>query len=243
MRHFLLLPLFAFFPFFPSFAQAEDIKPDKDKPAPAADAETESSEPPIGEDSSAVQVANLIYAGVRSSVCFSDHFLMLAEQESSISTTRRFHPVKASSANLFKFPFVIMTGEGAYSIPEDERGNLRKFLDKGGLLLASAGCSSPEWDRSFRTAMSQVFPDKSLKAIPMTHKIFQTVFQISEISVRHGKPKPLEGIEVNGRLAVIYSSDGLNDTSHTHGCCCCGGNEITNCERINVNLLAYALTH
>ena len=42
---------------------------------------------------------------------------------------------------------------------------------------------------------------------------------------------------------MIYSVDGLNDTSHTTGCCCCGGNEITNCNQINVNILAYALLY
>ena len=45
------------------------------------------------------------------------------------------------------------------------------------------------------------------------------------------------------RLGVLYSEDGLNDTAHTQGCCCCGGNEITNCAQINVNILAYALLY
>ena len=43
------------------------------------------------------------------------------------------------------------------------------------------------------------------------------------------------------RLGVLYSQDGLNDTSNTQGCCCCGGNEITNAEQINVNILIYSL--
>ena len=54
---------------------------------------------------------------------------------------------------------------------------------------------------------------------------------------------PLEGVTVNGRLGVIYSQDGLNNTANTQGCCCCGGNEITNCEQVNVNILAYALLY
>lgn len=202
----------------------------------------EENEPAPGENSSKVQVANLIYAGVRSSVCFSDHFLHKAETESSISTTRRFHSVKLSSPELFKFPFVIMTGEGAFTLLEEERTNLRKYCEKGGLLLASAGCSSPDWDRSFRAEMTRVFADKPFKAIPMEHALFKTVYEIKAIKLKHGKPKPLEGIEINGRLGVVYSSDGLNDTAHVKGCCCCGGNEIYNSEEININILAYALT-
>src|SRR4051812_27468767 len=61
-----------------------------------------------GESEGVVQVANLIYAGSKSSKCFSDHFLTQAEQDSSISTSRRFHAVKLSSSELFEFPLVIM---------------------------------------------------------------------------------------------------------------------------------------
>jgi hypothetical protein len=66
---------------------------------------------------------------------------------------------------------------------------------------------------------------------------------VNELQGHHGKPRPLDGIMFARRLGVLYSQDGLNDTAHTHGCCCCGGNEITNCAQINVNVLAYALTY
>ena len=49
-------------------------------------------------------------------------------------------------------------------------------------------------------------------------------------------------MSIGGRLGVVYSQDGLNDTPHTEGCCCCGGSELANAVEINVNILAYALT-
>src|SRR5687768_15660208 len=55
----------------------------------------------VGEPDSIVQVANLVYAGTKSSRCFADHFLIQAEKESSISTSRRFHATKLSSDELF----------------------------------------------------------------------------------------------------------------------------------------------
>jgi len=111
------------------------------------------------------------------------------------------------------------------------------------MLLASAGCSSTEWDRSFRREMAKIFPDNKLTALGLDHAVFHTVYDIAELKAKHGKPKPLEGVSINGRLGVIYSQDGLNDTEHSQGCCCCGGNEITNCLDVNVNILAYALTY
>lgn len=217
----------------------------------SADANPKSASAPMvpepkqsgGEPDGVVQIANLIYAGVKSSHCFSDHFLVTAEQDSAISTSRRFHAVKLSSDELFNFPLVIMTGEGTFELTDTERENLRQYVQRGGFLLASAGCSSPEWDRSFRHEMTIVFPQQSLQPIGMEHTLFNTVYEIKELKAKHGTPRPLDGVTLNGRLGVVYSSDGLNDTAHTQGCCCCGGNEITNCIQINVNILAYSLLY
>lgn len=191
---------------------------------------------------SVVQVANLVYAGTKSSRCFSDHFLVKAEKESTISTSRRFHAVKLSDASLYDYPLVIMTGEGVFQLSDQERESLRKYVERGGFLLASAGCSSPEWDQSFRREMSIIFADRKLETIPMSHPIFSTVYEIKKLQARHGEPHPLCGISVGGRIGVVYSPDGLNDTTHTSGCCCCGGNELANAVEINVNILAYVLT-
>ncbi len=196
-----------------------------------------------GEPDGVVQVANLVYAGVRSSRCFSDHFLIRAEKETAISTSRRFHAVKLASDDLYEFPMVIMTGEGAFQLPESERQSLRRYVERGGFLLASAGCSSEEWNRSFRTEMSTIFPEHPLTPLGMDHPIFHTVYDVAELKTKHGSPRPIEGISISGRIGVLFSHDGLNDTQHTQGCCCCGGNEILNAEQINVNVLAYSLTY
>ena len=196
-----------------------------------------------GEPDGVVQVANLVYATTKSSECFADHFLVQAEQESSISTSRRFHAVKLSSDEIYNFPLVIMTGEGAFELPDQERQNLKRFVERGGFLLASAGCSSKEWDKSFRNEMTKIFGEKRLAGIDFKHPVFHTVYDIEDFKAKHGTIQPLEGVHFEGRLGVLYSQDGLNDTAHTTGCCCCGGNEIKNCLEINVNILAYALTH
>lgn len=196
-----------------------------------------------GEPQSIVQIANVVYAGTKTSKCFSDHFLSKAESDSSISTSRKLHTVKLASDDLYAFPLIIMTGEGDFTLLDKERENLRRFVERGGMLLASSGCSSAEWDRAFRREMSLIFRDEKLTALGMEHPVFHTIYDIAALRAKHGDPKPLEGISLAGRLGVIYSQDGLNDTQHTQGCCCCGGNEITNCLDVNVNILAYALMY
>lgn len=193
-----------------------------------------------GDGGDAIACANLIYAGTRTSVCFSDKFLSVIAKETTISTARKFKPVKLASEELFKYPFAMMTGEGAFTLTDAERTNLRRYLERGGFLLASAGCSSSAWDKSFRREFQIVFPDEELKPIPMDHEIFRTVYTIRKLK-SSGADARLEGLTLAGKIVLIYSSNGLNDTHTMHGCCCCGGSEIVNAQQVNVNILAYAL--
>jgi uncharacterized protein DUF4159 len=188
----------------------------------------------------AVECANLIYAGTKSSVCFSEEFLSTVAGETSINTSRKFKPVKLGEREVFRFPFAVMTGEGAFTLTDDERKNLKLYLEKGGFLLASAGCSSKEWGDSFTHEVQTIFPERKLEEVPLTHPIFRTIFDVPRLDTKAEDAK-LFGLTVGGKIVLIYSPDGLNDTATMHGCCCCGGNEIKNSQRVNANILVYAL--
>lgn len=197
------------------------------------------AEAPAG-GSDLVECANLIYAGTKSSVCFSEEFLSAVAAETSICTARKFKPVKLAEKEVFKFPFAVMTGEGAFSLTDDERRNLKGYLEKGGFLLASAGCSSKEWSDSFKREMDAVFPERKLAEVSMDHPIFRTVYDVKRLDTK-GVDAKLFGVSVGGKIVVIFTPDGLNDTGTMHGCCCCGGNEIRNAQKVNANILGYAL--
>jgi len=190
-----------------------------------------------------VQCANLIYAGAKTSQCFSDKFLDIVDRETNIRTEKKFQPVKLSEEGLFDYPFALMTGEGNFTLLEPERKILRDYLTRGGFLLASASCSSDEWNRSFRVEIQKVFPDKKMERLDVSHPLFRTVFDIQSLRLKSGGTGVLEGLEHNGKIVLIYSSEGLNDTPDVEGCCCCGGNEVSNAKEVNVNIFTYALTH
>ena len=192
----------------------------------------------------AIQCANLIYGGTHTSRCFSDEFLSLVQKETAIATERRFVSVKLGSDELFRYPFVIMTGESEFHLTAAERQNLKKYLEGGGFLLASAGCSSKEWARSLRREIKALYGEKALQKIEMNHPLFHTAHTIEKLTLTHpGETPSLEGLEINGKIVMIFSPHGLNDTAHTEGCCCCGGNEIANSIQVNVNVFVYALLH
>lgn len=200
------------------------------------------------EQGEQLKCANLVYAVSKSSVCFSDRFLATVSRETNCQPARIFTPVRLADEDVFQFPFAIMTGEGAFSLTERERHLLKSYLTRGGFLLASAGCSSAPWDQSFRQEIRRVFPDNKLVKIPMDHSIFHTVFDIRAIMLKKGGTTQLEGLEIEGKIVLIYSPEGLNDTGNAgrdggRQCCCCGGNEIKNSQEINVNIFTYALTH
>jgi hypothetical protein len=200
------------------------------------------------EDEEKLRCANLVYAVSKSSVCFSDQFLATVSRETNCQPEPRFTAVKLADEEVFRFPFAIMTGEGSFALTERERQVLKSYLTRGGFLLASAGCSSAPWDQAFRQEIRKVFPDRKLVKIPMDHPIFHTVFDIRAIQKKNGGTTQLEGLEIEGKIVLIYSQEGLNDTGNAgqdggRRCCCCGGNEIQNSQEINVNIFTYALTH
>ncbi len=192
-----------------------------------------------------IQCSNLIYGKNKSSVCYSPGFLKQIQRDSNIKTSAKFTPVKVESAEMYQYPFAVMTGEGAFSLVEQQRTSLRNYLLNGGFVVASAGCSSSSWAKSFRKEIDKIFPDTQLREIDFSHPIFHSVYDIDKLDrTKSSGQAKLEGLEVDGKIVLIFSSDGLNDTSDAGGnCCCCGGNEIRNARQINVNLLAYTLTH
>lgn len=194
-------------------------------------------------DLAPLQCGNLIYAGNKSSVCFADHFLSDVAHDTNLKVARNFTSVRADAEALFDYPFCVMSGNESFTLTQKEQENFRKYLTYGGFLMASPGCSDEAWDRAFRTAIQQIFPDHPLQKIAMSHPIFSVVNNIPRLVDKHGAVVSLEGIEINGRLVLVYSKEGLNDVHNAQGCCCCGGNEIANPAKVNVNIFTYALLY
>lgn len=203
-----------------------------DRPAPA--------EPGV------VEVAMLTYGGSRiTSVCFSDKFLDLVRAESSIRVRDGFAKADLATDGIFDYPLLIMTGEGAFELTDDEVARLRSFVSRGGILLASAGCSNQRWNESMVRTLDRVLPGSEPVDLGKDHPVFSSLYEIGSLegSRYRSAPQRLKGIEINGRIAIIYSPSGLNDTQNAEaGCCCCGGSEIRNARFINANILVYALT-
>jgi len=194
-------------------------------------------------DLTKLQCGNLVYAGNKSSICFADKFLSDVAKQTNLNVGRNFIPVRLDADNAFDFPFCVWSGEEDFSLTKKERDNLRKYLLNGGFILSSPGCSDPRWDTALRRELKLIFPEYSLVKLPMSHPVFSTVNVITRLTDKQGKQAYIEGMEINGRLVMVYSKDGLNDVSNAKGCCCCGGNMIAESVLVNVNVFTYALLY
>lgn len=195
------------------------------------------------EKATAIRCNNLVYANGMTSICFADKFLSTAAEVTGLNVLPQFNTVQLDTTALFESPFTVISGEGSFRFSEGERKNLHQYLTSGGFLLASPGCSDTKWDKSFRAEMKALFPDAPIKKIAMNHPIFSLFYQVDRLNLKSGGTTLVEGIEIDGRIALIYSSDGLNDARNAKGCCCCGGNMIKESQLVNVNILLHALTN
>jgi len=195
------------------------------------------------DDSYRIQCGKLIYAGNRTAVCFADKFLERFKTETHLQVALHFKPIKLDGEELFDTPFCAWSGEGSFKLSEVERKNLGSYLRKGGFIISSPGCSDNDWDRSFRAEIEAIFPDNELIKIPMDHLIFRTVREITKLSTSRKSSTHLEGLFIDGRLALVYTLDGVNQAQFAKGCCCCGGDEIKQASDLNVNILTYALLY
>ncbi|MCA9311366.1 MAG: DUF4159 domain-containing protein, partial [Phycisphaerales bacterium] len=184
------------------------------------------SRPARAEADGVVSVAMLRYGPKsKTSVCFSGMFLRDLQYETGINVSRNFADVKLGSEELFEHPFAIMSGDGTFDVSAEEVENLRQYITRGGFLLASAGCSDAAWGAAMKRTLERAFPNAELKELPLEHEVFQTVWDITEFqSKKRRREIHIYGIEIDNRLAVVFSPEGLNDTQNAGGgCCCCGG--------------------
>ena len=130
--------------------------------------------------------------------------------------------VEAGSSDLFKHPFVYVTGHGAIKLSAKERDNLREYMLKGGFLYVDDDYGL---DRSFHKEIAMIFPEKELIEIPKGHKIYNCYFEfpqgLPKIHKHEDKRPRAYGIfDANGRLMLLYTyetniSDGWADpTTH-----------------------------
>jgi len=136
------------------------------------------------------------------------------ELNTNISTDVPY--VEVGSRDIFRYPFVHMTGHGNVVFSRAEIENLRNYLLAGGFLHIDDNYGMDEF---IRVELKKVFPDRQLIELPATHPIFKQKYSFNglpKIHEHNGKRPQAYGIIDDGRLICLYTyetdlSDGWED--------------------------------
>jgi len=176
----------------------------------------------------------------------------LALQKIGIELSPQAPTLPATDPALFDYPLLYMHGRKNFALTEAERDKLRDYLNNGGFLFADASCGAALFDGSFRQLMQQVF-GRPLERIPVEHAVYNNPVGYDIRQVRRRIPMDeagaalglqeslgapvLEGIEVDGRYAVIYSKYDLSCALERQAAVSCAGYPGEEAAKIVVNIV------
>jgi hypothetical protein len=186
------------------------------------------------------------------------NILMAINQTVGQAASTQTKNFPATDPNLFKYPVAFMHGRNSFQFNKQEREQLKEYITRGGVLFGDAACGAKPFDQSFRTLMNEMFPGREFKRIPATHEIFTTSVGHDIRKVRRRVPEVdnpnaplntitqeaepfLEGIEIDGRWAVIYSKYDLSCTLERQASVACAGYVPEDAVKIAVNIVLYAM--
>lgn len=143
-------------------------------------------------------------------------------------------------------PFLYMTGHSPFQLTTRQIDQIARAL-KGGAFLYGEDCGlSPRggFNKSFHDHVSQLLPGAVLKPIPMDHELFHCMFDIDTIM---GGDKLMEthlnGVEIDGRLAIVYTRNDYGCAWEGHPCRPGGETQRQQAFEVGMNLVTYCLTH
>ncbi len=167
--------------------------------------------------------------------------------------------IAISGDDLFRYHLVFMHGRHEFRLTPAERQQLHDYLERGGTLLADAICASRGFAEAFRREIAAALPGKIMERIPPDDPIFTQSyggFDVRTVAmrdpeavgenepiaarIRQGEPQ-LEGINIDGRWAVIFSPYDISCALESHEAIGCRGYTQEDAARLGLNVLLYSL--
>ena len=182
-----------------------------------------------------------------------------AGRELKIRATAREELLNITDDALFDYHLVFMQGRTAFHFTDAEREQLKKYVERGGLVFADSICASPAFTDSFRREMAAIFPQNKLERIPADDPLLTSKYGGSDLKTvtrrdpqnRGSKaplsaslkkvPPELEGIRFEDRWAVIFSPYDVSCALEKLDSLECRGYTRDDAARIGLNVILYSL--
>jgi len=142
--------------------------------------------------------------------------LMQNERQTAIEV----QTVKLGEKKLAGFKIAHVTGTGRFVLNTLARVDIKKFVEGGGTLIIDAAGGNGEFATAAEAELVAIFPGakNTLKLLPISHPLYSAANKIEEVEYRPFARKSLgnihmprlRGMEVNNRLAIIFSGEDLS---------------------------------
>ena len=179
--------------------------------------------------------------------------------EIKIPTGIEEHDLSITDDAIFDYHLVFMHGRTSFSLTDSQREQLRKYIQRGGMLFANSICASKAFTESFCKEMTTILPEYPLEPIPVSDPIFSKAyggFDLSKVTRRDPQarsgnesirdrlrsvPPELQGIRIDDRYAVIFSRYDLSCALEKQNSLECQGYIREDAARIGLNVVLYSL--
>ncbi len=206
-----------------------------------------------GPERQLVRFAQLQYAGGiwNPNPTAARSVMMYVGRHTSVPVSVERLDVTWDSPELFYQPLLWVAGcEGFDPLPDDAIFTLRKYIAFGGLIVFDdcTGLAGGSFDRSVRLTVERLYPREHLKALPLDHDIYKSFFLLDGAPGRLSTAREIEGLNVGGRTAILYSKNDLMgawarraDGTFVHDSLDSGEAGRERAFRLGANIVLYAL--
>lgn len=159
--------------------------------------------------------------------------------------------VQLKDPRAMAYPLLYMTGHDEFRWSDAEAEWLRRYLSAGGMLLADACCGRMAFHMAFQREIAKVLPDHKLEPLPADHPLYHAHNDIGAVEYTPRVAEDfgslsapsLDGISLDGRLAVVYSrfdlGNGWEQFPHAYSY----GYADKDALAIGTNVIVTAVTH
>lgn len=187
------------------------------------------------------------------------NLLQLAESQLRLPVNGKPRTVSPGDPQLLEHPLAFIHGRRDFQWSAAERKALAEYLQRGGFLFGDAICASPQFAAAFRREVQAALPRARFRRIPADHPLFSKEFRgydLATVTLRDPQVraendplkakleriKPLlEGVEIDGRLVVVFSPYDISCAMENHASLECKGYIKGDAARIALNVILYAL--
>jgi hypothetical protein len=162
------------------------------------------------------------------------------------------HAVTLDDPAAGNYPLLFMTGHYDFRLSDAEREGLARYLQRGGMLVATSAAGLKPFDRAFRRELKKALPGSDLIRLTPTHALFSggwnSIDKITYTPATLKDNPDLEhpefyGLFLDNRLAVLYTPhdlmSGVNRESNAYA----KGVAADDALRLAINIITHALSH